>query len=549
MDEDEMSVNDLDPDDIDELRARLAEAEETLRAIRHGEVDALLVTDGTGERVYTLRSADAPYRALVEQMQEGAVTVNTDGGIMYANRRFAELVDAPLQRVIGASIDQFVDPLDRELVEGAIREGVGNLRTRLRNPGKPMTEAHISVSSVLVDGMEHRTLIVTDMSTLTRVQRESRSKDEFLAMLAHELRNPLGAIGGAVQVLGLADLSEPRATRARDVIERQTMHMARLVDDLLDVGRVVTGKIALNVQPVDLAESVRSYVATRTSAHTLDERIVATTEPVWVLADPVRLEQIIGNLVSNALRFTAGKQPVRLAVGAEGVDAVLQVTDVGTGIDPDLLPNIFDLFVQGPSSVDRTKGGLGIGLTLVRRLVELHGGVVAAYSPGKDQGSTFTVRLPAIQPAAAFSSNASTSVGGHGVRVLLVDDNADSREMYSFVLRDEGHDVYEAEDADAALAIFHRVALDVAVVDIGLPGMDGYELARRVRATPHGAKVTLIALTGYGRPEDRERSRSAGFDRHLVKPAAPDELRRELNQLRPQSLESRNHSLPLGGKP
>ncbi len=542
-----MSVDDLDPSELDGLRARLAEAEETLRAIRHGEVDAVLVTDDSGDRVYTLRSADAPYRALVEQMQEGAATVNKTGGIMYSNRRFAELVDVPLQRVIGASIEQFVDPVDRDRLKALIADGAGGLRTRLRDHGRPPIEAHISVSSVLVDGLEHRTLIVSDMSTLTKMQRESRSKDEFLAMLAHELRNPLGAISGAVQVLGLSDLREPRATRAREVIERQTMHMARLVDDLLDVGRVVTGKIALALQPIDVAESVRSYVAVTTSAQELEARILVTAESVWVLADPVRLEQIIGNLVSNALKFAGPDHPVRVSVRVEGGDAVLQVTDEGTGIAPELLPNIFDLFVQGPAPADRAKGGLGIGLTLVRRLVELHGGTVDAFSDGKDRGATFTVRLPATTSRAAVSDGGSGSARGRGVRVLLVDDNADSREMYSLILQADGHEVFEAEDGVTALAMFHRTMPDAAVVDIGLPGMDGYEVARRIRSGPAGRKVTLIALTGYGLPEDRERSRAAGFDRHLVKPAAPEDLRRELNHVRQQSLQSQDRPLSPSG--
>ena len=548
MDDHPKAADQLSPSEIEELRARLAEAEETLRAIRDGEVDALLVADETGDRVYTLRSADAPYRALVEQMQEGAVTVTKSGGIIYANRRFAELVDVPLQRVIGSSIDQFVDSSDQGVMQSVIAEGAGNVVTRLRNPGKQPIDAHISVSSVQVDGMDHRTLIVTDMSTLLKVQRESRSKDEFLAMLAHELRNPLGAIGGAVQVLGLADAGEPSATRAREVIERQTMHMARLVDDLLDVGRVVTGKIVLHEKPMDLAETVRASVGAITTAQGIEGRVVVSADSVWVRADPVRVEQVVGNLVSNALKFGGSDQPIRVSVREEGGQAVFEVTDEGTGIDPDLLPNIFDLFVQGPATVDRGKGGLGIGLTLVRRLVELHGGTIEAASDGKDRGATFTVRVPATTPRHADSDGASVSAHARRARILLVDDNADSREMYSLILQGDGHEVHEAEDGVAALAMFHGVSPDAAIVDIGLPGMDGYELARRIRSTPAGQTVTLIALTGYGFPEDRERSRRAGFDRHLVKPAAPDDLRRELHDLAREPVRGRDRKLPPNGE-
>ena len=513
--------------ELEDLRARLADADELLRAIRHGEVDALLVAEESGERVYTLRGADAPYRALVEQMQEGAVTVTKGGAIVYSNGRFAALLGAPLQRVIGASIDQFVESSDQAPLRALIAAGAGSLRTRLRTQSKQPLEAHISVSSVTIDGTHHRTLIVTDMSTLLRVQRESRSKDEFLAMLAHELRNPLGAIGGAVQVLALAHFSDQRSNQAREVIQRQTTHMARLVDDLLDVGRVVTGKIDLDLQPLDLAEFVRSYVSAMISGRRADSNVVITVDPVWIHADPVRLEQIVGNLVSNALKFAPPDRPVRVSVSAEGEDAVLKVADEGAGIDPDLLPQVFDLFVQGPATVDRARGGLGIGLTLVHRLVDLHGGTIEAFSAGKDQGATFTVRLPATQPVAA-DAHAVPHPPGRRMKVLLVDDNADSREMYALLLQADGHEVHEAEDGAAALAVFQQGVPDVAVIDIGLPGMDGYELARRIRSGPSGRDVTLIALTGYGFPEDRERSRAAGFDRHLVKPAAPEDFRQEL---------------------
>jgi PAS domain S-box-containing protein len=517
---------------LDELRTRLAEAEETLRAIRHGEVDALLVADGSGEHVYTLRSADAPYRALIEQMQEGAVTLTVKGDIVYSNSRFAELVGTPLQHVIGASIDQFVEHADQATLKALIADGAGKLRTHLRNPSRPALEAHMSVSHVVVDEVEYCTLIVTDVSMLNRVQRESQSKDQFLAMLAHELRNPLGAIVGAVQVLNLTTLREPSASHARDVIHRQALHMARLVDDLLDVARVMTGKIVLGRQLVDLGESVRSCVAGISSGRTGADRVVMSVESVWVDADPVRLEQIVSNLVSNALKFSPGDRAVRVSVSADGADAVLSVADEGSGISPDLLPRIFDLFVQADDTSDRAKGGLGIGLTLVRQLVELHGGTIEASSRGDGAGSTFKVRLPSVRTSRKRRpSRVETCPSRRARRVLLVDDHADAREMYAMVLEADGHEVFQAEDGAAAVAMFPAVRPEVAVVDIGLPHMDGYEVARHIRSEPGGREVRLIALTGYGFPEDRERSRAAGFDRHLVKPALPEDLRRELDQV------------------
>ncbi len=518
--------------EVADLRARLGEAEETLRAIRAGEVDGLLISDDAGERVYTLRTADAPYRALVEKMNEGAATLTAQGHVIYCNQRFAQLLEMPLQQAIGASIDRLVEEADRVALRALIHDGFGKMRTPLRSRvGAAPVDAQVSVSIAAIDGVEHRTLIVTDISSLAQAERESRSKDEFLAMLAHELRNPLGAIGGAAQVLALAELNEPFARRARDVIERQVRQMARLVDDLLDIGRVMAGKIVLSLEPVDLADLVRSCIASMPESQRVPGRIEIRTEPVWVQADAVRLEQVVGNLASNALKFTPAESPIRIEVRRDGEEAVLSVTDRGAGIRPDLLPRVFDLFVQAEVAPDRAKGGLGIGLTLVRRLVERHGGTVSAASAGAGQGATFSVRLPAIAPAAAHA--AATVVAPASPRcVLLVDDNAEAREMYSIALRREGHCVTEAEDAASALEVFRRARPDIAIVDIGLPGMDGYDLVRLLRREPGGGEVTLIALTGYGFPEDLERSREAGFDRHLVKPVSPEELRRELDAQR-----------------
>ncbi len=515
--------------ELAELKARLAEAEETLSAIRNGEVDALLVVDGDTERVYTMRSADAPYRALVEQMQEGAVTVSLAGDVVYCNRRFAELLGVPLQNAIGAPIRDLIDPEEHAALAHVLAKGTGGLRTRLRTADQPAAEVHISVSGVTMDGVEYRTLIVSDLSTLTRIQRESRSKDEFLAMLAHELRNPLGAITGAVEVLERASLPEPGTRHARDVIQRQARHMARLVDDLLDVGRVMTGKIVLDRKPVLLGDAVRSAIAAVSSAHGFSGRVELGLQPVWVRADAVRLEQIVGNLVSNALKFTPAPQAVRVSVSADGGDAVLCVADEGSGIGAELLPRIFDLFVQAEDTSDRTNGGLGIGLTLVRQLVELHGGGIEATSGGLGHGASFTVRLPAIlAPALAASPADRPGAAPPATRVLLVDDHSDAREMCALILSAAGHVVVQAPDGAAALALFREFRPGFAIIDIGLPGMDGYELARLIRNEPGGREARLIALTGYGFPEDRERSAAAGFDRHMVKPAPPEELRRAL---------------------
>jgi signal transduction histidine kinase/CheY-like chemotaxis protein len=531
----------VDDMNIEELRARLIEAEANLQAIYSGEIDALLLADEKGERrVFTLRSADAPYRALVERMQEGAATLSVTGDIVYCNQRFADLVQLPLEQVFGTSIARFLPSAEADIVRAMLDHGSGRYQTRLVLDGREATEVQVTFSSIVLDDVEHRTLILSDISSLARAQRENRSKDEFLAMLAHELRNPLGAIQGAVHALTLIG-HEPMAQRASAIIKRQVTHMARLVDDLLDVGRAVTGKIVLKRAPVNLAEAVKASVGAIAAGNPANPgRIDLVTEPVWISGDAVRVEQIIGNLVSNALKFTRGDGIVSVFAGREGDDAVLRVVDQGIGIPAGMLPKIFDLFVQAHQTIDRTRGGLGIGLTLVRRLAEMHGGTVTAHSDGEGRGSTFTVRLPSVAaPVPAHDAGAEKSAAAAGRalesrRVLLVDDNHDSREMYRAVLLAHGHDVCEAADGEHALAMLERGAgpLDVAFIDIGLPGgMDGYELARRIRSHPAGANVRLVALTGYGFPEDRVHSRQAGFAKHLVKPVEPEALHVELSRI------------------
>ena len=532
----------IDEMDLEECRARLAEAESNLHAIYSGEIDALLLADENGDRrVFTLRSADAPYRALVERMQEGAATLSVTGDIVYCNQRFADLVQVPLEQVFGASIGHFLPAAEGEILRTMLDHGSGRYQTRLVLDGQESTEVQVTLSSIVLDEVEHRTLILSDISSLARAQRENRSKDEFLAMLAHELRNPLGAIQGAVHALSLLNQTDSMSLRATGIIKRQVVHMARLVDDLLDVGRAVTGKIALKRVPVNLADAVKTYIGALANGNPNNQACIEfASEPVWVNGDPVRLEQIVGNLVSNALKFTRGEGVIRVIVGREGDDAVLRVADQGIGIPADMLPKIFDLFVQAHHTIDRSRGGLGIGLTLVRRLAELHGGSVQAASKGDGHGATFTVRLPTVAAPRNVDADSVRKSNGNGNgshntprRVLLVDDNHDSREMYRAVLRAHGHDVCEAPDGERALALLQQLErdhpLDVAFIDIGLPGgMDGYELARRIRDLPMGRDVRLVALTGYGFPEDRQQSRQAGFARHLVKPVEPEALQREL---------------------
>ncbi len=375
---------------------------------------------------------------------------------------------------------------------------------------------------------ERDQLLEREQRARAAAEAANRAKDEFLAMLGHELRNPLGAVTNAVGLLDYPGLSPEAATRAREIIRRQTAHLARLTDDLLDAGRVITGKIVLNRQPVDLAETVTRALATlAASIETGRHHIVREMRPVWVDADPTRIEQIAANLVGNAVKYTGAGGTITVTVGEEGSSAVLRVRDDGIGMSPELAARVFELFVQGERTLDRTPGGLGIGLTVVRRLAELHGGSATAYSAGPGEGCEVTVRLPSVpRPAAARPAlRKSAPAKGAARHVLVVEDNDDARLGLCELLELGGHQVRAERDGLAGLATALDLRPEIVLIDVGLPGIDGYEVARRIRAaeTP-GRRMTLVALTGYGLPDDRRRALEAGFDVHLVKPVTLDAL-------------------------
>lgn len=360
-------------------------------------------------------------------------------------------------------------------------------------------------------------------------ERANRSKDEFLAMLGHELRNPMSAIGNAIAVIEAQPRTlEPSASevKARRVIRRQVDHLARLVDDLLDVARVVSGKVTLELSSVDLAECVRHSIASLGAGGYLDAHDVnVDAESVWVRADPTRFEQVINNLVVNAVKYTPKGGHISVVTREQDGRAVLRVSDDGVGIAAELLPEVFGLFTQGEQALDRAQGGLGIGLTLVRRIVELHDGAVSATSAGENQGSVFTVELPSIE--AIEGAPVDTPVVQSSRRhVLLVEDNRDAREMLQTLLELRGHRVDVANDGPSGVSRALSSPPEVAFIDLGLPGFDGYEVARRLRAELPAKRLMLVALSGYGSLEDRQRSQQAGFDHHLVKPVANDALER-----------------------
>jgi PAS domain S-box-containing protein len=353
-------------------------------------------------------------------------------------------------------------------------------------------------------------------------------KDEFLAMLSHELRNPLSAIFNALHVLRLDDTGNPIQKRAKNVIERQVGQLAHLVDDLLEVSRVITGGIQLHQQRLEMRGIVERAVE---STHPLIDRLKhqlslsLPAEPIWLQGDPTRLEQVVVNLLNNAAKYTDEGGQIRLNLDQEGTEVVLSVQDTGIGIAPELLPRIFDLFTQADRTLDRSQGGLGIGLSLAQKLVELHGGTAVAHSAGLGQGSEFIIRLPALFPVSeSIAPVATARQAEQTLRVLVVDDNKDAADMLAMVLQMFGHEVQRANSGETALALAAEYQPEFVLLDIGLPDINGYEVARRLRQQPETKGVWLIALTGYGQDSDRLQSQEAGFDHHLVKPVEPQKL-------------------------
>ena len=366
-----------------------------------------------------------------------------------------------------------------------------------------------------------------------RLMEADRLKNEFLAMLAHELRNPLAPIGNATEVLRRAADQPETAAMARQIIERQLQHMVRLVDDLLDASRVSRGQITLRKVPMSLADAVRTAVETsrpiiEASGHTL--RVTESPTPIGLDADPTRVAQVVGNLLTNAAKYTPPGGQITLTIEREASEAVIRVADTGVGLPPEMLHRVFEMFTQVDTSLERSQGGLGIGLTLVKRLVELHGGSVTAESAGAGHGSTFTVRLPALPenaPAAGIVAEPPSQPRGP-LKILVADDNADSAESLALMLGILGHEVRTAGDGEVAVALAESFRPNVILTDIGMPKLNGYDVARLVRAMPWAEATVVAALTGWGQDDDKERSRGAGVDYHLVKPVDLDALNRVL---------------------
>jgi signal transduction histidine kinase/DNA-binding response OmpR family regulator len=416
--------------------------------------------------------------------------------------------------------DQAVQGLACPLLARGTTVGVlGMMFERSRPLGDPSTV-------MLIEDLCARAAIAVDNCLLYReIQDRDVRKDQFLAMLAHELRNPLAAISSALGILDTFRDHEASGDKARDAIRRQLQNLTQLIDDLVDVARITTGKITMTRLPVNLAESAKRCL-TGVAGRSREHAIGLESRDTWIVADAVRVDQILTNLMENARKYTPEGGSIRIRVEPDGAYGIFEIEDTGAGMAPHVLAHAFDLFFQGDRSPDRGEGGLGIGLTLVRQLVELHGGAIEAASVGEGLGSRFTVRLPRCAEPVPVSEDALVAVPetrADPSRILIVEDNEDARQMLKLLLTLAAHEVYDAPDAPSGIELAEAVEPEIALVDLGLPGVDGYEVARQLRAR-RGKDVYLIALSGYGQVEDRRRALEAGFDLHVVKPVDPARL-------------------------
>ncbi|HEY4310824.1 MAG TPA: chemotaxis protein CheB [Pirellulales bacterium] len=502
--------------------------------------------------------------AIVETVWEPLVVLDSELRVHRANAAFyrmfhivqGEIEGRPLWEILNGQWDRPEIRLALEKVlptnhrvtdlELAIEvSGVG-IRSLLLNAhrifwegnGTQMVLLAIEDITARKQDLEHATILAEERAARKQAETASRMKDEFLAMLAHELRNPLAPIRSALDLLRLQTGDDPVAHQALEISSRQVVHMARILDDLLDVSRITRGKIDLRKELVQIQAVIARSV--ETSKINFDNRgqslsVTLPDTPVHLMADPARLEQVFVNLLHNATKYTQLNGQISIKGKVEDGVIVLSFQDNGMGISSEMLPRVFELFSQADRSLAHSQGGLGIGLTLVSNLVRLHGGSVQAFSQGQDQGSEFVVRLPILRASKA-DMNDKRSAQAPAInprRILIVDDNVDAAKTMAMLLRARGHEVQTAESAEAALVSISANHPEIALLDIGLPGMDGYELARRLRAEPASANIVLIAITGYGQEEDRQRTREAGYNFHFVKPVNLAELEDLLATIEP----------------
>jgi len=488
-----------------------------------------------------LRRSEERFRVLLEGIEDYAIfMLDPEGRVTSWNTGAERITGYAASEIIGESFERFFTPEDleagkpgQELESARLNRRFHDQAWRVRKDGTRYW-SDIVVTALHDDKGELRGFakVTRDLSERKRMEsleQQGRHLTEFLAMLAHELRNPLAPIRNALAIMKMQGDASPQIAWSREVLERQTSHLTRLVDDLLDVSRITRGKMRLQGASMDFQVAIqRAIEAVRPL---IDERkhalhLQLADQPLAVNGDMTRLTQVVVNLLNNAAKYTPEGGDLTVETAIEGDDAVLRVKDTGVGMPDALIERVFDLFAQGERTLDRSEGGLGIGLTLARRIVTLHGGTIVARSDGIGKGSEFIVRLPRLKFDVQASQTPTEALLPSSQKrcVLVVDDNADAAASMAHLLRMVGHEVEVEHDGPAALDHVTRSMPDVLLLDIGLPGMSGYEVAKRVRARPEGQGLRIYALTGYGQEQDRQRALESGFDGHLVKPVAPAEL-------------------------
>lgn len=527
-----------------ELRARLADAEGVLQAIQRGEIDAVVVTGPDSERVFTLQGADHPYRVLVESMSEGAATLSADGVVLYANPRLASLLHTSRTELTGTRLADWTDAENSGLLEQMVRSSgndpVSGELSMVDSAGTSLP-VHASLSPLTLEGERFCCAIISDQRLAKhhadleqaaerirevndRLRDADQRKDEFLATLAHELRNPLAPIRNAAHVIKILEHDDARLEQARQIIERQVTHMTRLVDDLLELSRITLGRLRLQLARESLADVLTNAAESARSAINMEHALTIdiTDDSLPINGDAVRLSQAIFNVLENATKYTPRDGRIDVRAYREGTVAIIRIRDTGIGISAEALPRIFGMFEQEERDEKRRFGGLGIGLALTRSIIELHGGTITATSAGAGRGSEFVISLPLDQTDAPGERPSDVpQANGRSQGILIVDDNVDAAESLRVSLELSGHEARSVHAGSAALAALDDFRPDLVLLDIGLPDIDGYEVARRLRERWGATCPTLVALSGWGRAEDKQRAADAGIDAYLTKPVHP----------------------------
>lgn len=533
------------PAELDAVIQERMRAEEELRQM---QIDLeQRVADRTAELTRTnsaLRQSEERYRVLVEALSQIVWITEADGRIVEDSPSWRAFTGQTYEEWKGNGWLNAVHPEDRVRAQEDWERAV-TLRSQYRTEYRVLnaageyrsTEARgvpvLDPEGRIVEWIGVNVDVTEQRQAAAALQEAGRRKDQFLAMLGHELRNPLSGISGAVQVLGYVGSAEPEARAMQEIIERQTGHMVRMIDDLLEVSRISRGKIPIRLERLDLREQVRRTfedVRPTLAASQLEATLELPAEPVWGAADPTRLGQVLVNLLQNAMKFTDPGGKVSLSLARRGDIAEIAVRDSGIGLSPELISRLFEPFTQGDGSLERSRGGLGLGLALVKGLVELQGGRVTATSAGSGKGAEFIVTLPLqLELPEENSDKDATALALSARRILMIEDQQDVSQPLRTLLEREGHRVEVATDGPQGLALASREPPDVVLCDIGLPGgMDGYSVARALRDQPATRKVLLIAITGYGQEEDRAQGIRVGFDHYLTKPVNHAHLRRLL---------------------